>query len=168
MSFSEHPAGSVCWFELGVADAGAAASFYSELFGWTVAEPDETGYRLASLYGQPVAALGPADDPGPPYWTVYLHTADISASIQAVTTAGGTIISPPAPVGDAGVAAVVRDPQGGPPSLWQPIPHPGSSASWSQTSLPRSQGPCKSAEAPSAKSPLSYATPPAPCSASRR
>jgi predicted enzyme related to lactoylglutathione lyase len=115
----------VCWVDLGVSDVEAGAAFYSELFGWTVAEPDDTGYRLASLNGRLVAALGPADDPGPPYWTVYLHTADITASMQAVVAAGGTVITPPAAAGDAGVGAVVRDPHGGPLSFWQPGNHSG-------------------------------------------
>jgi uncharacterized protein len=116
---------TACWFDLGVTDVDAAASFYSSLFGWTVAEPDATGYRLISLNGHLVAALGPADDPGPPYWTVYLHTSDIEASMAAVLAAGGTIVVPPTPAGAAGVAAVVRDPDGGPTSFWQPGNHRG-------------------------------------------
>jgi predicted enzyme related to lactoylglutathione lyase len=115
----------VCWVDLGVSDVPAAVSFYSGLFGWDVAAPDPTGYRLAGLEGQPVAAFGPAEDPGPPYWTVYVHTHDVVARVAAVTAAGGTVVVPPTPAGDAGIAATVRDPFGAPLSLWQPGTHRG-------------------------------------------
>ena len=129
MSLSEHPVGSVCWIDLGIVDVNAAAAFYGQLFGWAVATPDESGYRLASLHGHLVAALGPANDPGARYWTVYLHTADIAASVDAVTAAGGTVVVPPARAADAGVSAAVRDPRGAPLSLWQPGTHSGTYAS---------------------------------------
>jgi predicted enzyme related to lactoylglutathione lyase len=115
----------VCWVDLGVGDADIAAAFYSRLLNWSVAAPDETGYRLASLGGHLVAALGPAEDPGIPYWTVYVCTADIAASVKAVAAAGGSLVVPPTDAGDAGVSAVVRDPCGGPLSLWQPGTHRG-------------------------------------------
>jgi predicted enzyme related to lactoylglutathione lyase len=119
------PAAGFCWIDLGTPDINTAAGFYRDLFGWTFSEPDPTGYRLASLNGNLVAALGPATDPGQPYWTVYVHTDDIRASIAAVTMAGGTIVAPPTPAGEAGVSAVVRDPTGAPLSFWQPGNHVG-------------------------------------------
>lgn len=119
---------AVCWVDLGVRDPDHAASFYGQLFGWTVAAPDETGYRLASRGGNLVAAFGPAEDPGVPYWTVYVRTTDIAASVDAIAAAGGAVVVPPTPAGDAGVSAVVRDPYGVPLSLWQPGTHDGTGA----------------------------------------
>lgn len=132
---AEHPVGSVCWLDLGVADVDVAASFYSRLLGWNVAAPDDTGYRLASLRGHLVAAFGPAEDPGVPYWTVYVHTADITASVKAIAAAGGDIVVPPTRTGDVGVSAVVRDPHGAPLSLWQPGTHHGTDASGAHGTL---------------------------------
>jgi len=126
---AEHPVGNMCWLDLGVNDPDVAASFYGRLLNWTVAAPDESGYRLASLRGHLVAAIGPAEDPGIPYWTVYVRTADITASVNAVAAAGGAVIVPPTPAGDAGVSAVVRDPHGTPLSFWQPGTHRGTYAS---------------------------------------
>ena len=117
--------GGVCWIDLGVADVPAAVAFYRGLFGWQPAEPDSSGYRLALIDGHPVAAFGPGEDAGPPYWTVYAHTTDIGATVAAVAAAGGSIVVPPSPAGAAGTAAVVRDPYGGPLSLWQPGTHAG-------------------------------------------
>ncbi|WP_433603072.1 VOC family protein [Nocardia sp. CA-135953] len=117
--------GGVCWIDLGVADIDTATAFYRRLFGWTVADPDDTGYRIALLHGHPVAAFGPAEDPGPPYWTVYVETGDITAGVAAAEAAGGTVVAAPEAAGDAGVAAIVRSPHGIPISLWQPGNHLG-------------------------------------------
>ncbi|MGF7234705.1 MAG: VOC family protein [Frankia sp.] len=126
---AEHPEGGICWVDLGTPDIDTATTFYRNLFGWTFADPDPTGYRLAGLRGHLVTALGPATEPGPPYWTVYVLTHDIEASVTAATTSGATIAVPPAPAGDAGRSAVVRDPTGAPLSFWQPGSHTGTYAS---------------------------------------
>jgi len=122
----EHAPGSACWIDLGVADTARAAAFYEELFGWDIAPPDSSGYRLVSREGHLVAALGPAEDPGVPYWTVYLHTNDAAASATAVQAGGSTVVAPPSQVGDAGITATVRDPAGATFALWQPLDHDGS------------------------------------------
>jgi len=121
----DHAVGSACWFDLGVADIDAAAAFYRDLFGWVVTESDQAGYRLASSNGQLIAGFGPAEDPPPPYWTVYLRTADISASLRDVAAAGGTVLVPPTAAGDAGTSATVCGPAGAPLSFWQPSSHLG-------------------------------------------
>lgn len=115
--------GEICWIDLGTPHVDRSAAFYSEMFGWTVQEPDSGGYRLAGLNDKLVAALGPAEDPGPPYWSVYIHTPDIDAAVTAAVQAGATLLVPPTPAGEAGIAAVLRDPASGPLSLWQPLAH---------------------------------------------
>jgi predicted enzyme related to lactoylglutathione lyase len=119
MDFSEHTVGSVSWIDLGVIDPDAACAYYSRLFGWTIGPPDEGGYRLARLHGRLVAAFGPAEDPGPPYWTTYVSVSDIHASVNAAAAAGGAIVVPPTSAGDVGDFAVTRDPAGTPLSFWQ-------------------------------------------------
>lgn len=123
---AQHPAGSICWVDLGITDVDTAAAFYSALLGWQVDPPDRAGYRLAYLPGRrPVAALGPAEDPGTPYWTVYASVLDATATARAAVAAGGLLATPAVDAGEAGVAAAVRDPAGAPLSLWQPGTHPG-------------------------------------------
>lgn len=123
---SGHRFGGVSWVDLGVADVDAAAAFYTGLFGWEVAAPDQTGYRLARLRGHLVAAFGPGTEGDTPYWTIYVQTADLVSCVAAVAAAGGTVVAPPAPADEAGWAAVVRDPHGVPLSLWQPGRNEGS------------------------------------------
>lgn len=122
----QHQVGGICWVDLGVPDVDTAAAFYSALLGWQVDPPDPTGYRLAYLPDRHlVAALGPADDAGAPYWTVYARVRDAATTVQAAVAAGGRLIAAAQAAGDAGVAAAVRDPAGAPLSLWQPTAHPG-------------------------------------------
>lgn len=128
-TFPGHTAGDVCWIDLGTPDSAAAASFYSQLFGWVFADADSAGYRLATLRENLVAALGPATDPPPPYWNVYIRTDDVEASTAAATAAGGTVVVPPTPAGDAGISALVRHPTAGPLFFWQPGTHLGGYAS---------------------------------------
>ncbi|MCU1527871.1 MAG: glyoxalase/bleomycin resistance protein/dioxygenase [Frondihabitans sp.] len=117
--------GDICWVDLGVRDVDACASFYTALFGWAVAAPDDEGYRLASVHDHLVAALGPAELPGLPYWTVYAETNDVVRSVHAALAAGGTLLQAPQAAGDFGTAAVIADPTGAPLSLWQPDSHLG-------------------------------------------
>jgi predicted enzyme related to lactoylglutathione lyase len=122
----ERRARSACWIDLGTSDPAQTSRFYEALFGWNVAGADADGYRLAALDDHLVAAFGPAADPGAPYWTVYLHADDAHATARSIVGAGGTIVSPPAPVGDSGVASIAQDLNGATFALWQPTGHRGS------------------------------------------
>src|SRR3954468_3134579 len=111
---------AVCWIDIGCDAPGDVADFYRALFGWTWTAPDPTGYRLALLGGRPAAGLGPAEDPGPPYWTVVVGADDIARSVGRAAAAGARVVVQPAPVGTRGWSAVTTDPVGAPLSWWQP------------------------------------------------
>jgi predicted enzyme related to lactoylglutathione lyase len=115
-----HPSGSVCWIDIGCEDPAATARFYAAIFGWTYTEPDPSGYRVAMLDGRAVSGLGPAEDPGPPYWTVVVGVDDIYASVETAVTNGARIVVPPATAGHFGKGAVGLDRVGAPLSWWQP------------------------------------------------
>jgi len=121
----EHPVGAVCWLDLGTRDPEATATFYSALLDWHVAPPDETGYQLTSRDGHLTAALGPAEDPGDPYWTPYIRTLDVETSVRGCAAAGATILVASAAAGDLGRFATIRDPLGATLSFWQPGQHRG-------------------------------------------
>ncbi|WP_458685898.1 VOC family protein [Nocardia tengchongensis] len=113
------------WIDLGTPDMETTTAFYTALFGWIVAPPDANGYRLCTLRGQLVAALGPAEDAGAPYWTINVTVSDIQATATRFTNLGAQIIVAPTRVGTLGHAAVAIDPVGAPLSLWQPGTHAG-------------------------------------------
>lgn len=88
MNITRHPENSVSWIDLGTPDTETTTAFYTTLFGWTVAPPDPNGYRLCTLRGQLVAALGPAEDAGAPYWTINITVSDIQATATHFTNLG--------------------------------------------------------------------------------
>jgi len=113
--------GTPSWVDIGT-DVDAAIPFYTGLFGWEVdAGGDEMGgYGFFRLDGKVVAGFGPAQNPGPPVWSTYITVADVEASSEALTAAGGTVVVPAMDVMTAGRMAVCADPQGGFFSMWQP------------------------------------------------
>jgi predicted enzyme related to lactoylglutathione lyase len=125
MNITRHPENSVSWIDLGTPDLEATTAFYTALFGWAVARPDSGGYRLCTLRGHLVAALGPAEDAGAPYWTINVTVPDIQATVARFTNLGARIVVAPTRVGTLGHAAVALDPVGAPLSLWQPGTHTG-------------------------------------------
>ena len=127
MEMDSYENGIPSWVDLGTPDPDAAAGFYSGLFGWEIQElgPDAGGYRMATLRGRNVAGLGPAQNPGPPYWATYVAVDDADAVAASVTANGGAVFAPPFDVMTAGRMGVFADPQGAVFSVWQAKDHNG-------------------------------------------
>jgi predicted enzyme related to lactoylglutathione lyase len=119
--------GTPCWSDLGVGDVGAARTFYSAVFGWELPDgpPGAGGHVVALLDGRPVAGIGPTMGGGPSAWTTSLATADLEATVAAVTDAGGTVLTPALDVLDAGRMAIAADPTGVVFGLWEGRGLPG-------------------------------------------
>jgi predicted enzyme related to lactoylglutathione lyase len=110
-------------------DLGAARSFYTELFGWELAEggPDTGGYTMALVDGHSAAGLGPIP-PGtqmPTVWTTYLATDDADATAAAIKAAGGAVYQEPFDVMTFGRMGVAADPSGSMFGFWQSQDHHG-------------------------------------------
>ena len=127
-TIEKHTPGSPCWFELSTSNQDAAKAFYSNLFGWSIADnpmgPDAV-YTLFKIDGQDAAAcctLQPeqAAHGVPPNWAVYIAVENADATAEKITKAGGTVVAPPFDVMDLGRMAVVQDPAGATFCLWQP------------------------------------------------
>jgi predicted enzyme related to lactoylglutathione lyase len=116
-----YPDGTPCYVDIGAPDLEAACRFYAALFGWDIIDlgPDAGGYRQAQVRGKAVVGLGPAQNPGPPYWTTYISTSDVDATSGKVTRSGGTVVVEPLDVLDAGRMAVYQDPEGAFFSAWE-------------------------------------------------
>lgn len=125
MSKYEH--GVPSWVDIGTPDPPAALRFYRELFGWDAQDMGEEAghYTIVSKKDKQVAAISPAQDPGPPRWTTYVNVDDIDAVNAKVASAGGKVIVAPMDVMSAGRMAIFADPTGGVIAAWQPGEHIG-------------------------------------------
>ncbi|MEY2399376.1 MAG: uncharacterized protein QOJ00_2550 [Actinomycetota bacterium] len=118
---TSHPAGTPSWLDIGSPDIDGTFAFYGPLFGWERVDlgPDAGGYGMAAIEGDTVAGVGPAQQPGPPFWTTYIATDDVQATTKKVEAAGGAVIVGPTDVFDQGKFAVYADPNGAVFSVWE-------------------------------------------------
>lgn len=111
----------VAMFEFASTDAERARSFYSELFGWSIA-PMQDGYSLIDTdagEGAIPGGIGAAEEGEAPHITVYVRVDDLQASLDKASSLGGTTIVPPTVLpGDYGSFAIFADPDGVHVGLW--------------------------------------------------
>jgi uncharacterized protein len=121
MKKSGYSPGEVCWVDCGT-DVAKASAFYGALFGWAIEDmgEDAGGYAMASKDGSEVAGLGPQQNPGPPFWSVYFRVDDVATTAALVEAHGGSVLLAPVEVVEAGHMAVFADPVGAAFSVWQP------------------------------------------------
>ena len=113
---------TVSHFEIPARDLERAARFYREAFGWTVEPVPWEGHPYYKVRGAAGKAIGggivPASEGYDHPLLVIQVTGDMEAWIERIAEAGGTVDQPPAPVGDFGRFAKVRDPEGNLLGLW--------------------------------------------------
>jgi predicted enzyme related to lactoylglutathione lyase len=100
--------------DLQTPDPAAAAPFYAELFGWEITEIPETAGAYFSIAHEDRTIGGLMQAPAAidqAYWTVYVGTADLEATLDRVIAADGLILVGPTPV-PSGRFGVVLDGQG--------------------------------------------------------
>lgn len=123
--------GVPCWVDTTQPDPEAAAEFYGGLFGWELEDampPEAPGkYFIARLGGGDVAAISTPMGEAPPRatWNTYVWVDSADATAAKVRDAGGTVLTEPFDVMDAGRMAVCADPAGSVFSLWQAREHRG-------------------------------------------
>ena len=123
--------GVPCWVDSSQPDPQAAAEFYRGLFGWDLEDqmPPEAGshYFAARIRGQDAAAISsvPEGAPSMATWNTYVWVDSADDAAAKVREAGGTVLSEPFDVFDAGRMAVFSDPEGAVFSVWQPNRHRG-------------------------------------------
>lgn len=80
------------YIELPAADLAAAKAFYTQAFGWTLAEFGPT-YACTTTGDVDVGLQGDADEaPAAPLPVIQVD--DLDAALAAVTAAGGSIVRP--------------------------------------------------------------------------
>ena len=123
--------GVPCWIDSSQPDPAAGAAFYRDLFGWDVENvmPEASGgaYFIGRLHGGDVAAIGsqPEGAVGPATWNTYIWVENADETAEQVRGAGGSILSAPFDVMDAGRMAVCADPEGAAFCIWEGNRHRG-------------------------------------------
>jgi predicted enzyme related to lactoylglutathione lyase len=115
------------WVDIGTPDLAASLGFYGNLLGWEGQDMGEEAghYTIVSKGGKQVAAISPAQDPGPPRWTTYVNVDDADAVTKKAEAAGGTVIMTPMDVMTAGRMAIFADTTGAVIAVWQANDHKG-------------------------------------------
>ena len=107
------------WAELNTRGIDKARDFYKKVFGWTSKTspmgpnmPDYTEFQLdgTSIVGGLEMTMQPANMP--PYWMIYIASADVDASTKKVKELGGNVMVEPHDF-PGGRFSIVTDPQGG-------------------------------------------------------
>ena len=123
--------GVPCWIDTTQPDPDAGAAFYAELFGWELEDsmpPGSPGkYYVARIRGEDVAAVSsqPEGAPEAAAWNTYVWVDDADETTAKVRAAGGTVLTEPFDVGDAGRMATFADPEGAAFRVWQAKEHRG-------------------------------------------
>ena len=123
--------GVPCWVDTTQPDPQAAAEFYGGLFGWEFEEkmPEGSGmhYLEATIGGRRAAAISSQPEGSPPQatWNSYVWVESADDAAAKVKEAGGTVISEPMDVMDAGRLAIFADPEGAVFGVWQANEHRG-------------------------------------------
>ncbi|MFL5886099.1 MAG: VOC family protein [Thermoleophilaceae bacterium] len=118
-----YTAGVPCWIDTSQPDPKAAADFYGPLFGWDLEDvmPPDAGasYFMARIRGGDVGAISSAQEGAPTAWNTYIWVDSADETAAKVREAGGTVVSEPFDVFDAGRMAVCTDPEGAAFCIWQ-------------------------------------------------
>ena len=124
---SKYDHGVPSWVDIGTPDLAAGLRFYQDLFGWEAQDMGEEAgrYNIVLKNGRQVAAISPAQDPGPPRWTTYINVDDVDDIAKRVESAGGTVVVPPMDIMSAGRMAIFADTTGAVIAAWQPGEHTG-------------------------------------------
>ena len=101
------PAGAICHLEMYAADGGAAARFFTDLFGWGTL-PTMPQY-VAFDPGAGPGGIFQSHTPSMPA-VAYIYTADVQAKLAEIEAAGGKRMGEPMRMPGAGCFGYFKDP----------------------------------------------------------
>lgn len=117
--------GDIAWTDLTVRDADRLRDFYRKVVGWNAERVSMDGYndygmipprKKGMVAG--VCHTRRVNSDLPPVWLIYIVVKSLRRSIAACLRAGGSVITPPRPMGE-GTMCVIADPAGAISALYQ-------------------------------------------------
>ncbi|MFD1715009.1 VOC family protein [Amnibacterium flavum] len=114
----------LAWMDVISTDFPRSVAFYGQVFGWVlrpVVEDDHPYNALAAGDELVAGAEAIPESKGPPRWTVFVTTDDMSALLKSVLAAGGAVTFDPMQLGDYGIVAMITDPFDATIGVWQPL-----------------------------------------------
>jgi predicted enzyme related to lactoylglutathione lyase len=109
--------------EISAKDRKELSKFYADVFGWEMKHIDDMDYTTFKAGDGVAGGFNPVNEQNPAGTvTVYIETDDVTASLQAVQNAGGTILMPEMEIPNTGKFGIFRDPQGNMLAVFMPYP----------------------------------------------
>jgi predicted enzyme related to lactoylglutathione lyase len=105
--------GDITHIDIPVADLGAAAAFYSGVFGWRIAEVP--GFEDYPMWQAPNGVSGGGLAPRSEGFTQprsYVEVDSIADTLETVRASGGTVLMEKSPISETSWWAVFADPDG--------------------------------------------------------
>ncbi len=94
-------------------DGAALQRFFADLFGWNLDTSNPGGYGMTSHDETGiVVGVGATPDGSAGHVTFYVRVADIDATLEKATKAGGSVIMPKFSPGAGATLALLADPEG--------------------------------------------------------
>ncbi len=110
--------GTVVWTDITVPEARHLRDFYANVVGWNHEEVRMGDYADYNMIppgdDEPAAGVCHARGPNaaiPPFWMIYVQVEDLTRSIDACQSGGGTVIDGPRSMGQNRLC-LIRDPAG--------------------------------------------------------
>ena len=115
-AFDQTRPGHGTWHDLSTSDPEAALAFYSALFGWSAGQSLDMGehgnYLMFNAGDTPLGGINGLLGAPRPNWLPYFGVQQVDATVETVTSAGGSLTHGPAEVPDGSRIAHLTDAQG--------------------------------------------------------
>lgn len=117
---------AVVHWQIVAKDPDRVASFYRQLFGWTITNTNALGYREVKAEAGGIAGgIWPSPPEGHNFVQLFVSVDDLDRAAASAVGLGATMLVPPSGLPDGAAMAVLLDPVGIPFCMTQPAAPPG-------------------------------------------
>lgn len=119
--------GEFVWNELATTNVQKAKDFYGQVFGWEFVDKnaDDMTYTVIKKnnkeFGGIWAIPTAQQNQIPTHWLAYILVENVEKSLEKAIQNGATLIKPVQKVGEMGLFAIIKDPEGAHIALWQSL-----------------------------------------------